>query len=108
MNRFGKVLLSTLAVALLVGTGLFAQKTVGIAMPTQSSARWIKDDHIVPSYLCDPVSVDITNIKPALIDTGYYTATSRSPSPGRRRSIYWPKSAFTRTLTPVSSPVRRP
>jgi putative multiple sugar transport system substrate-binding protein len=31
-------------------------------------------NHIIPSYLCDPVSVDITNIKPALIDTGYYTA----------------------------------
>ncbi len=29
---------------------------------------------IVPSYLCDPVSVDITNIKSALVDTGYYTA----------------------------------
>jgi putative multiple sugar transport system substrate-binding protein len=29
---------------------------------------------IVPSYLCDPVNVDITNYKQALIDTGYYTA----------------------------------
>ncbi|HUX39872.1 MAG TPA: multiple monosaccharide ABC transporter substrate-binding protein [Rectinemataceae bacterium] len=29
---------------------------------------------IVPSYLCDPVSVDIKNIKSALVDTGYYTA----------------------------------
>jgi len=45
MNRFSKILLSTLAAALLVGvTGLSAQqKTVGIAMPTQSSARWIAD-----------------------------------------------------------------
>jgi putative multiple sugar transport system substrate-binding protein len=29
---------------------------------------------VVPSYLCDPVNVDITNYKQALIDTGYYTA----------------------------------
>jgi putative multiple sugar transport system substrate-binding protein len=28
---------------------------------------------IVPSYLLEPVSVDITNYKEALIDTGYYT-----------------------------------
>jgi putative multiple sugar transport system substrate-binding protein len=28
---------------------------------------------IVPSYLCDPVNVDIANIKEALVDTGYYT-----------------------------------
>jgi putative multiple sugar transport system substrate-binding protein len=29
---------------------------------------------IVPSYLCDPISVDKTNIKAALVDIGYYTA----------------------------------
>ncbi len=29
---------------------------------------------IVPSYLCDPISVDKTNIKSALVDIGYYTA----------------------------------
>ncbi|WP_422481425.1 multiple monosaccharide ABC transporter substrate-binding protein [Pleomorphochaeta sp. DL1XJH-081] len=29
---------------------------------------------VVPSYLCEPVSVDITNWEEALIDTGYYTA----------------------------------
>ncbi|PHV72004.1 sugar ABC transporter substrate-binding protein [Sporanaerobium hydrogeniformans] len=28
---------------------------------------------VVPSYLCEPVSVDISNYKAALIDTGYYT-----------------------------------
>lgn len=28
---------------------------------------------VVPSYLCEPVSVDINNWKEALIDTGYYT-----------------------------------
>lgn len=28
---------------------------------------------IVPSYLCDPVSVDKSNLKQALIDSGYYT-----------------------------------
>jgi putative multiple sugar transport system substrate-binding protein len=44
MNRFSKVLSLTLAAGLLIGvTGLSAQKTVGIAMPTQSSARWIAD-----------------------------------------------------------------
>jgi putative multiple sugar transport system substrate-binding protein len=28
----------------------------------------------VPSYLCDPVNVDITNVKEALVDSGYWTA----------------------------------
>jgi putative multiple sugar transport system substrate-binding protein len=43
MNRFGKALLLASAAAFLLGTGLSAQKTVGIAMPTQSSQRWIAD-----------------------------------------------------------------
>jgi putative multiple sugar transport system substrate-binding protein len=43
MNRFGKALLLASAAALLFATGLSAQKTVGIAMPTQSSSRWIAD-----------------------------------------------------------------
>ncbi|WP_330587852.1 hypothetical protein [Anaerocolumna sedimenticola] len=30
---------------------------------------------IVPSYLCDPVAVDKTNYKEALIDSGYYKET---------------------------------
>ena len=30
---------------------------------------------IVPSFLCDPVNVDITNYESVLIDTGYYTAS---------------------------------
>jgi putative multiple sugar transport system substrate-binding protein len=29
---------------------------------------------IVPSYLLTPVTVDSTNWKPALVDTGYYKA----------------------------------
>ncbi len=29
---------------------------------------------IVPSYLCEPISVDKANIKSALVDIGYYTA----------------------------------
>ena len=29
---------------------------------------------VVPSYLCEPVSVDKDNIKEALVDSGYYTA----------------------------------
>ena len=28
---------------------------------------------VVPSYLCGMVSVDINNVEPALVDTGYYT-----------------------------------
>jgi putative multiple sugar transport system substrate-binding protein len=30
---------------------------------------------IVPSFLCDPVNVDITNYKAVLIDSGYYAAS---------------------------------
>ncbi|WP_071796528.1 multiple monosaccharide ABC transporter substrate-binding protein [Natronohydrobacter thiooxidans] len=36
-------LLTATAVGLVLATGAFAQSTVGIAMPTQSSARWISD-----------------------------------------------------------------
>ncbi|MFN7002526.1 MAG: multiple monosaccharide ABC transporter substrate-binding protein [Roseinatronobacter sp.] len=36
-------LLTATAVGLVMATGAFAQTTVGIAMPTQSSARWISD-----------------------------------------------------------------
>lgn len=36
-------LLTATAVGLVMATGAFAQSTVGIAMPTQSSARWISD-----------------------------------------------------------------
>lgn len=43
MNRFGKILLFTTLALCLVGSSLFAQKMVGIAMPTQSSSRWIAD-----------------------------------------------------------------
>lgn len=43
MNRFGKVLLSAILALCFIGSGLFAQKQVGIAMPTQSSQRWIQD-----------------------------------------------------------------
>lgn len=43
MNRFGKLLLIGAAVALIGATAVSAQKKVGIAMPTQSSARWIAD-----------------------------------------------------------------
>ena len=44
MNRFGKVLAFCLAATrLLFGVGLAAQRTIGIAMPTQSTQRWIQD-----------------------------------------------------------------
>lgn len=36
-------LLTATAVGLVMASGAFAQSTVGIAMPTQSSARWISD-----------------------------------------------------------------
>ncbi len=29
---------------------------------------------VVPSYLLEPVSVDITNYESVLVDSGYYTA----------------------------------
>ena len=45
MNRFGKTLALALAIGMVAGGTLVAapKKTVGIAMPTQSSARWIAD-----------------------------------------------------------------
>jgi len=44
MNRFGMVLALLLAMMrLFVGAGLSAQRTIGIAMPTQSTQRWIQD-----------------------------------------------------------------
>jgi putative multiple sugar transport system substrate-binding protein len=30
--------------------------------------------HVIPSFLCEPVNVDISNIKKELVDTGYYKA----------------------------------
>jgi putative multiple sugar transport system substrate-binding protein len=30
-------------------------------------------DHVVPSYLCEPVFADVNNYKELLIDSGYYT-----------------------------------
>ena len=38
-----KTLLATAAAAVIAATGAFAEGTVGIAMPTKSSARWISD-----------------------------------------------------------------
>jgi putative multiple sugar transport system substrate-binding protein len=51
MNRLVKILLTTLTAACLLGSGLFAQKTVGIAMPTQSSSRWIADGNNMKKIL---------------------------------------------------------
>ena len=59
MNRFGKILAMVAATAMLLGvTGLAAQtkQKVGIAMPTQSSQRWIQDG---------------ANLKKMLEDRGY-------------------------------------
>jgi putative multiple sugar transport system substrate-binding protein len=52
MDRFGKVLLLSVTAALVLGAaGLDAQRTVGIAMPTQSAQRWIQDGHYMKKIL---------------------------------------------------------
>lgn len=33
---------------------------------------------VVPSYLCDPINVDVSNYRAVLIDSGYYTAAQLS------------------------------
>src|SRR5208337_2799251 len=38
------------------------------------TATYDNGKKIVPSFLCDPVNVDISNYKAVLIDSGYYTA----------------------------------
>jgi len=51
MNRFGKILLFAALALCIVGSSLFAQKRVGIAMPTQSSSRWIADGNNMKKIL---------------------------------------------------------
>jgi putative multiple sugar transport system substrate-binding protein len=53
MNRFGKILALALAIGVIAGGSLAAQakKAVGVAMPTQSSARWIKDGGTMKTIL---------------------------------------------------------
>ncbi len=62
-------------------TRVLAEKTVGMVdsvlkgQPAEVNDTTTYDNgaKIVPSYLCTPVPVDITNYKQILIDSGYYT-----------------------------------
>ncbi|WP_195430161.1 multiple monosaccharide ABC transporter substrate-binding protein [Clostridium sp. D46t1_190503_E9] len=62
-------------------TRVLAEKTVAIVeavlegkeAPVNDTKTYDNGKKIVPSYLCEPVSVDINNYKEALIDSGYYT-----------------------------------
>lgn len=61
-------------------TRVLAEKTVGMVTavlegkeaPVNDTKTYDNGKKIVPSYLCDPVSVDISNYKKILIDSGYY------------------------------------
>lgn len=62
-------------------TRTLAEKTVemvkavldGKEAPVNDTKTYDNGKKVVPSYLCDPVSVDIENYKEVLIDSGYYT-----------------------------------
>lgn len=62
-------------------TRVLAEKTVdmvnavleGKEAPVNDTKTYDNGKKIVPSYLCDPVSVDIKNYKSVLVDSGYYT-----------------------------------
>lgn len=45
----------------------------GEEVEVNDTETYDNNERVVPSYLCEPVSVDITNYKEALIDSGYYT-----------------------------------
>lgn len=62
-------------------TRVLAEKTVkmveavlkGEEAEVNDTTTYDNGKKVVPSFLCDPVSVDIENYKEALIDIGYYT-----------------------------------
>ncbi len=62
-------------------TRVLAEKTVqmveavlnGKEAPVNDTKTYDNGKKVVPSYLCDPVSVDKENYKGILIDSGYYT-----------------------------------
>ena len=62
-------------------TRVLAEKTVqmveavlnGKEAPVNDTKTYDNGKKVVPSYLCDPVSVDKDNYKEILIDSGYYT-----------------------------------
>mgnify|MGYP003418360984 FL=1 len=45
----------------------------GKEAPVNDTTTYDNGVIVVPSYLCDPVSVDKDNYKEILIDSGYYT-----------------------------------
>lgn len=55
-----KTLLATAAAAVIMASGAFAEGTVGIAMPTKSSARWISDgDSMVEQFKAAGYETDL-------------------------------------------------
>jgi putative multiple sugar transport system substrate-binding protein len=46
----------------------------GQQVPINDTKTYNNGNKIVPSYLLEPVSVDVTNYKAILVDSGYYTA----------------------------------
>ena len=62
-------------------TRTLAEKVVGMVDAIMKGAEpeindtetYDNGDHVVPSYLCEPVFADINNYKELLIDSGYYT-----------------------------------
>ena len=46
----------------------------GEEVEVNDTETYDNNEKVVPSYLCEPVSVDITNYKEILVDSGYYTA----------------------------------
>lgn len=63
-------------------TRILAEKTVGMVeailngeeAEVNDTSSYYNNEMYVPSYLCEPISVDKNNYKEALIDTGYYSA----------------------------------
>ena len=63
-------------------TRVLAEKCVGMVQAVleggepeiNDSETYNNNVKVVPSYLCTPVSVDESNLKELLVDSGYYTA----------------------------------
>ncbi|MGL4338657.1 MAG: multiple monosaccharide ABC transporter substrate-binding protein [Turicibacter sp.] len=62
-------------------TRILAEKTVemvgaildGKEAPVNDTETYDNGKKVVPSYLCEPISVDVNNYKEVLIDSGYYS-----------------------------------
>ena len=46
----------------------------GKEVEVNDTSSYDNGDHVVPSYLLDPVTVDADNVRQVLVDSGYYTA----------------------------------